>query len=256
MARSTSNLGAISDAQTQGKGKAPAQDFAGFHPLSEPTSTLNTELRQSQDESPTARDNPTSTTEDSQRYLEESRANLQPNTSTPIPTPAPRLHERQLSNASSIASSFADSAPGSFQAGSSFPSASGSGLDLGTTPQDSTSGTPAVGTPSHEPMLNFRSLAAVIGNEDKASSSENEHIENADLPSTAEEVKEPSPEGNRSRGDSGESSGSAPPPIYVDTPPPEVDEITPAPVVHHDVDKKDIERVDVWDTGHTHEATQ
>jgi hypothetical protein len=267
MVRSTSNLGALPEEQQHGKGKAPVQDFAGFNPHLEPTSTLNTELKESKEESslqPPLGEAPTLSTEGSQRYLEESRANLQPTTSIPIPTPAPRIsqHMRQISNASSVASSFADSLPGSLPAGSNLSSAAGSGIDLSSTPQDSN--TPLAGTPSHEPMLNFRSLAAVIGNEDKASNG-NEHIEDSastDMTTRAEEeLKEPSPtgspaiEGNRSRGDSGESSGSAPPPIYIEAAG-DGDQITPAPIVSHEVDKKDLGQVDVWDRAHVHEATQ
>ena len=138
------------------------------------------------------------------------------------------------------------------------------------------SSTARSGTPPIEPMLNFRSLAAMIGDEeDKDIGRESEHIEHATDPAE-EELKEPSPtgsprlspvasamEGNRSRGDSGESSSSAPPPIYVESPPGEDgDQITPAPqpqlIVggHDDVDRKDITGVDIWDRGHAHEATQ
>ena len=173
-----------------------------------------------------------------------------------MPAPRPGSHLRQMSNSSSIASSFAESAPGSFQAGSGIPSAHGSGLDLPASAEDTPgTGTPAIGTPSHEPMLNFRSLAAVIDNRDKDGHGD-EHIENAEPLSPAEEeVKEPSPEGNRSRGDSGESSSSAPPPVYVESPP-DGDEITPAPIVSREVDKKEIHNVNILDRGQEHEATQ
>ncbi|KAI1614069.1 hypothetical protein EDD37DRAFT_651653 [Exophiala viscosa] len=83
--------------------------------------------------------------------------------SIPIPTaaePFRRSHLRQMSNASSASSSFVDSGtPGAF----------------------SGSGTPPPG--SLEPMFNFRSLAAMIGEEEKAETSA--HVENAD--------EEPSP---------------------------------------------------------------
>jgi hypothetical protein len=259
MARSTSNLGALPEEQPQGKGKAPVQDFAGFNPLSEPSSTLNTEMKEPHDEPSPPTGDGLSTTADSQRYLEESRANIHPTPAVPIPTSAPRMttHMRQLSNDSSVASSFADSAPGSLQAPSNLPSATGSGLDLPSSGAETPA--PGTSTPSHEPMLNFRSLAAVIGNEDKQSA-ENDHIEHADP--AEEDLKEPSPtaspvvEGNRSRGDSGESSGSAPPPIYVEDASVDGDQITPAPIVSHDVDSKDIEKVNIWDHGHVREATQ
>lgn len=281
MARSTSNLGmqlSIPEEHIQGKGKAPAQperDFAGFNPLSDPSSTLNTEIRDQHHDSPTTSafaDAPPSSVDNAQRHLEESRANLQPSTSTPIQIPnRPDLHQRQISGASSVASSLGD---GSSAFPSNLPSAGGSGVDLTAGVQDPSnqaSGTPPAGNSNLEPMLNFRSLAAVIGEEDKGGH-ESEHIEDAgDTASRAEaELKEPSPagsprvvpeatgEGNRSRGDSGQSSHSAPPPIYVENAPSANgdEEITPAPRIVHDVDSKDINRVDVVDHGHAHEATQ
>ncbi|EME41358.1 hypothetical protein DOTSEDRAFT_73692 [Dothistroma septosporum NZE10] len=217
MARSSSNLGGqpIAEEQVQGKGKQPVQDFAGFNPLAEPTSTLN------RDVSPES--------SNAQRHLEESRANLQPPASAPINTPAnPRSsHLRELSNASSAASSFIESPqPGSIPASSDLPSH----LDITPGAQNdnsnlsSTTGTPAATASSAEPMFNFRSLAAMIGKEER-----NEHVEHAGT-TAEEELKEPSPtaspglapssltEGNRSRGDSGDSSASAPPPIYVERP--------------------------------------
>ncbi|KAK5128316.1 hypothetical protein LTR85_002983 [Meristemomyces frigidus] len=281
MARSTSNLGAtpaIPEEHIQGKGKAPVQDFAGFNPLSEPTSTLNTEMRnrsRDQSGSPSPSRLPRAPVHDPQGHLEASRANLQPTSSSPIPTPSPRSpHFRQLSNASSAASSFVDSAPGSLRADSSLASGAGSNVDVTAGAQEGTppSGTTPTATSSLEPMFNFRSLAAVIGNEDKAR--ESEHIENAEPASKAEEeLKEPSStgsprvaptssvEGNRSRGDSGESSASAPPPIYVEHPPTpgserDIDEITPVPTrILHDPDKK-YGDFNVLDHGHVHETTQ
>lgn len=256
MARSTSNLGTqppIPEEEVQGKGKAPAQDFAGFKPLTDPSSTLNTEVADDQSsrkhsgsQSPPLR---SASMADPQKHLEESRANIQPVATSPIPMPNSRSHARQLSSTSSLASSFVDSAPGSFRDTSNIPSASGSGLDLSS----GENGTPQVS----EPMLNFRSLAAMIGEEDKGR--ESEHIEHAPL------EPEPSPlsEANRKRGDSGESGSSAPPPIYVDEAPPpsaqkDEDEIqaVPQPRMAHDADSKHI-GVNVLDRGHgVHEATQ
>lgn len=276
MARSNSNLGAqllIPEEQMQGKGKAPVQDFAGFNPLSEPTSTLNTEMADSEDRGSflpiLPRNNTGSVSEDPQRHLEESRANLQPATALAVPEPT-RLspHMRQFSETPSVASSFNDSLPSSLRADSNLPSATVSGLDVSSTAQDHSgarSGTPPAGTPGLEPMLNFRSLAAMIGDEDKEER-ESEHIENVVPASRAKEaVKEPSPtgsprvspvggaEGTRSRGDSGESSSSAPSPGY------DGDQITPAPRdmgVVRDVDSKDIGNVNILDHVHMHEATQ
>ena len=276
MARSTSNLGAqpaIPEEGLQGKGKAPVQDFAGFNPLLEPTSVLNTEMKASRDDgeaSPTAAGMLRTTSDDPQRHLEESRANLAPSSGIPIPSPNRMSpHMRQLSNASSAASSF-DSAPNSLRADSNLPSAGASNLDITSAGQESGGHTPA-GTPGLEPMLNFRSLAAMIGDEEGKDGREGEHIEHAGS-AAEEELKEPSPTGsprlspvtgsmdgaNRSRGDSGESSHSAPPPIYVENPEgDDVDRIEPvaqAPV-RHDVDMKEIGNVNVLHSVQ-HEATQ
>lgn len=274
MARSTSNLGAqqmIPEEEVQGKGKAPAHEFSGIHPLSDPSSTLNTEMREQGEDVPlpTVAERTGSESEDPQRHLEESRANLQPSAAVPIPIVSRMSpHMRQLSSASSAASSFNDSHPGSLQADSNFPSAGGSNLDVTSGGQDS-----APVTPGLEPMLNFRSLAAMIGDEEGKDSSE--HVEHATDPTSRaeEELKEPSPTGsprlspysgtgsvegaNRSRGDSGESSGSAPPPIYVENEDGEdVDRIEPVAqsAVHHD-DKKEIGSVSMLHTAQ-HQATQ
>lgn len=273
MVRSTSNLGqqpAIPE-EEPGKGKQPAQDFAGFNPLQEPTSTLN-------------RASPPPS--DAQKHLEESRANLQPSASSPLATPSQRApHLRQLSNASSAASSFVESpTPGSQRADSTSnaPSPNPSGLDvaLGVPPHlqqhdssnvSSASGTPAA-TRATESMFNFNSLAAMIGQEDQQKSG-NEHIEHAPDSQPAskaeEELKEPSPtgsprlspamnvglDGNRSRGDSGESSSSsAPPPIFVEGENKKQDQISPAPAAQttfvHDTDSKGVGSVEVKDHGH------
>jgi hypothetical protein len=77
--------------------------------------------------------------------------------SIPIPTaaePFRRSHLRQMSNASSASSSFVDSGPAATFSGSS---------------------TPPPG--SLEPMFNFRSLAAMIGEDEKAENSA--HVEDA-----------------------------------------------------------------------------
>ncbi|KAK4493857.1 hypothetical protein PRZ48_015042 [Zasmidium cellare] len=262
MARSTSNLGTqprIPEEDLPGKGKQPAQDFAGFNPLQEPTSTLNREASPS----------PPTTASEAQRHLEESRANLQPPASAPISTPSnPRsTHLRQLSNASSAASSFVESpTPGSLRAESNMPNASGLDVTAGAQQLDGGSNlssgavTPAAAATNNEPMFNFRSLAAMIGEEDKAE--KNEHIEHAGDNHTSNELRESSPTNspssllvddtthNRSRGDSGESSSSAPPPIYIEGHRAESekdaeDEISPAPGVRHELDQKEFGRVNV-----------
>jgi hypothetical protein len=111
-------------------------------------------------------------------------------------------------------------------------------------------------------MLNFRSLAAAVsGTEDEKSHNEGEHIEHA---APQDQLKEPSPtssprvgavEGNRGRGDSAESTGSSPPPIYVEQAS-DGDRIEPAPVVRHSGDEKNIGQVGIWGTEQVHEATQ
>jgi len=276
MARSSSNLGArasIPEEQFQGKGKAPVQAFAGPTSLAESSSTLRAEENHDRSGSPSPLGGVTSNPiDDPQAHLEASRANLNPLASSPIPTPRSHSHLRQMSNASSAASSFVDSPPNSLPTvtGMGALSNNGSNLDV-TTPGSQEGYTPPNGTtPSTEPMFNFRSLAAMIGEEDKTRGSE--HIEHAEPGSMVEdEFKEPSPtgsprlspgaavEGNRARGDSGESSSSAPPPIYVEHPPSAdgLDQITPAPArIIHEVDKKDYGDVQLLGPGHAHEATQ
>ncbi|QIW94912.1 hypothetical protein AMS68_000430 [Peltaster fructicola] len=180
MARSTSNLGsqpAILEEQVQGKGKAPASEMLANRSRSASAANIGAGS--------------------AQRHLEESRANIQPASSTPIPMPGRRHHPRQLSNTSSLASSLGDSAPGSFRAES--PSPNGSPYDgLRQDESPHRSGTP----PVLEPMLNFQSLAAMI---DKGGPDEHlEHAVSASLPRTGELT-----EGVRQRDDSGESSTSA-----------------------------------------------
>lgn len=118
---------------------------------------------------------------------------------SPSPTtatiPDKPSHLRQMSNASSPASSFVESAPGSLQNGHAFRSGSISSMDSpnasGThiARSNDESGT---GTPSLQPMFNFTSLAAMIDREDEKEKTE--HLEY----------------GNNSRGHRrGESSASA-----------------------------------------------
>lgn len=248
MARSTSNLGQqppIPEEDVQGKGKAPAQDFAGFKPLSDPTSTLNTEVRDSEPNTQTTA--PSSAA----RHLEESRANLQPTTASSIPMPSPLLPQREPSNTSSMASSLNDCAPPT----SNLPSAGGSALDV-STPNP---GTDTPQSTSNEPLLNFRSLAAMIGEEDEknaAAKESDQHIEHAPAPTAPAEVQQQ--QTTRLRNNSGESSSSASaprqsPPVY------DEDEIQPAPPtarVVPDVESKNAVDVNVLDGRMGYEATQ
>ncbi|KAF2144894.1 uncharacterized protein K452DRAFT_295467 [Aplosporella prunicola CBS 121167] len=174
------------------KGKAVDRSGAGFNPMSEPTSTVN------------AGEASAATPADPQRHLEESRQRLhsQPSqhsdstvggassTLDPNTVGAHRMSLRQHSTGSSSASSAAESeseqdslrnttsADGGLEgASSSFePSPNVSGVSLGG---GSTAGAGAGGaefsedtTPGGgagtEPMFNFRSLTAVIGQEEEA----------------------------------------------------------------------------------------
>lgn len=241
MARSTSNLGsppAILEEEIQGKGKAPAGR------LSRSGSAANS---------------------NAQRHLEESRANIQPAaSSTPIPMPGRRHHPRQLSQTSSLASSLVESAPGSYRAES--PSPSGSPYDGLHGAQDDMpyrSGTPPNNTGVLEPMLNFRSLAAMIDKGDH-----DEHVEHAlthgsPLKSeglTSEDLNEPANPpaapttaapvtvDGRERGDSGESSASA-------AEAPGIQDISETAQLQHD-EKEATTNVRLLEHDHVHEATQ
>lgn len=171
-----------SAAASKGKGVDRSGGAGGFNPISEPTSTLN---------APYTKDDP-------QKHLEASRAQIQRETSDPgNPSSFDPFNEqsqhrsvlRNLSNASSSESSFADScqnssrqegqnslAPGSSYAPS--PNASGVNLSQGETPPQDTTGT--------ESMFNFQSLA-------KAISSEEGH-KNENKPQYIEDVGEPAAE--------------------------------------------------------------
>jgi hypothetical protein len=165
-----------SSTAASGKGKAPDRSgmAGGFNPLTEPTSTINA-----------GKSSPTAPKDEAQRHLENSRASIQTPSTTGDSTLRPqteqsshRLALRQLSNVSSSASSFVDENGGA----SSFePSPNASGLNIGGISDASPSTeTPPGGGAGTEPMFNFRSLAAVIGHEDKdANGNLVEHIEHA-----------------------------------------------------------------------------
>ena len=156
-------------------GKGKGVDRSGTSPPSEPASTLSA----------------SSSRDDPQRHLEHSRAQIQKEVtgtgnSPPfdpfVDQPSHRAALRNLSTASSSASSFAESTQGSFRndsqgnfgaSTSSFgPSPNASGISL-----DAEDGA-SQGTPGTEPMFNFRSLAEVIKKEDKKNGDESQHIEN------------------------------------------------------------------------------
>ncbi|WPG99319.1 Hypothetical protein R9X50_00213200 [Acrodontium crateriforme] len=262
MSRSMSNLGSqpIPEEQIHGKGKAPVQTTGASTQASPLPAIVNA-------------------VEDPQGHLEASRAHINPTPSQPINMANPRSHLRQLSSTSSVASSFGDSAPGSYLgADSNNASATGSRIDLSST------NNPSAGT---ESMFNFRSLAAMVGDEDKYRT-DGEHIEHGatstppvESPSKEEHHAEVAQEetnaigtettnGTRGRVDSAESSGSSPPPLFNAHAPsnnvgksetdadPTGDQITPAPVdiMHNVVNTKEHSNVKVLDQSHTHEATQ
>ncbi|KAF2687381.1 hypothetical protein K458DRAFT_296342 [Lentithecium fluviatile CBS 122367] len=159
-----------SSSSAAGKGKAVDRSggYAGFNPLTEPTSTVNA----------------SSSKDHSQKHLEHSRAQIQrevSNTGSSPPfepfaeQPSHRAALRNLSNASSSVSSFADSLEqnqGALGASSSFgPSPNVSGISL------SAEDTAAQSIPGTEPMFNFRSLAEVITKEEDKDAANAQHIE-------------------------------------------------------------------------------
>ncbi|PVH98675.1 hypothetical protein DM02DRAFT_530659 [Periconia macrospinosa] len=158
------SLGGPAGAAGKGKAVDRSGGYAGFNPLSEPTSTLHA----------------SSSKDDSQKHLEESRAQIhQEATSTGSNGPSDPLAEqgshraalRNLSNASSSMSSLADSLPGSYHHSQiSFDqSPDTSGVDL------SADAVPAQGSGT-EPMFNFNSLTAAITS-DEGKNGNAQHIE-------------------------------------------------------------------------------
>lgn len=280
-------------AQGDSKGKAIDRSGAGFNPMSEPTSTLNTGA-------------PSSARADPQKHLEESRARIQkPSDSVGPASPldltgqtSHRVALRQLSNASSSASSFAESEEADslrqngqdVNSGSSFepsPNTSGLSLGAGVSASDAHVGTdtPPGGGAGTEPMFNFRSLAAVIGTEEEREKSQTEHLEDIGPSTPSPEIRNEtssqdalkvedgaastvsalSPadaEGSnttRSRGDSGESSSSsAPPPLMVTpaSPPPDGKAPSlPMPDFGNDeMEQKSIGDVQIDEQGQRHET--
>ncbi|CAI6340027.1 unnamed protein product [Periconia digitata] len=160
------SLGSSSSAAGKGKAIDRSGGYAGFNPLSEPTSTVNA----------------SSSRDDSQKHLSDSRAQIQREVSNtgntgPIDPlaeqPDHRAVLRNLSNASSSMSSLDDSLSGSMQHDSQVSldrNLDASGLDLGadSAPAHSTSGT--------ESMFNFNSLTEAISR-DKSNNEGPQHIE-------------------------------------------------------------------------------
>jgi hypothetical protein len=127
----------------------------------------------------------------------------------PSPTAPDRpSHLRQMSNASSPASSFMDSAPGSLR-NDQHPHGSSSTLDSpnasGTNVEGYSGGTPDSGD-ELEPIVNFISLAAMINNEDaKASSNHVEHVEGG--PSSNDKAEEKDKENAKEKAEESATTG-------------------------------------------------
>ena len=130
---------------------------------------------------------PTSAGESAQSYLEKSRAILKsdsPNSPNFPSAPVRPSHLRTLSNASSNVSSINEPLSpfaGSISSLEPSPNASSIHIVHGTISDNGGSATPPGGDASMEPMFNFRSLAAVIDQEEKGLSSPLiEHTEQMD----------------------------------------------------------------------------
>ena len=259
-----------------GKGKEVdrAGGNVGFNPMSEPTSTINT----------------SSLKDDPQKHLEVSRAQIQRETSgSGNPAPFDPFEEqsphrnalRNLSNASSSASSFAESyqtGNNNLAPGSSFePSPNASGVELSQTD------TPPQGTPGTEPMFNFQSLADAITPEEERKDAGPQYIEDVagandthvkdssnghSATSTTVSTSDPAPSHTRLE-DSSLTLKPTQPPAQVAKAPaqheeesdPYGDEIEPAPRIeavsndHAHLDQKHIEEVGMMGGIH-HQATQ
>ncbi|KAI9741698.1 MAG: SNF1-interacting protein [Cirrosporium novae-zelandiae] len=142
---------------------------------------------------------PFSQMEDSEKISERPDRNRKRSISQPIPHhslsnssgvgPSKPSHLRQMSNASSSASSFVDSGPASSREefkNTPRLSLDGSGIKIPISHPSSihesiSSGTPPGGGAGTEPMFNFQSLAAMIGDDEKAEESPScEHFESRD----------------------------------------------------------------------------
>jgi hypothetical protein len=243
-----------STAAGKGKGVDRSGAAGGFNPMTEPTSTLNA----------------SSSREDPQKHLEVSRAQIQREKSDsgnaapfdPEDTEqtAQHLAPQNFSNASSSASSFAESfqsvpqhSQNNLAPGSQGPSPNASGMSLSqggdTPPQDTT---------STEPMFNFQSMKDAITPEE-----ENKH-ENG--PQYIEDVSaDPKANGKAPEGSASEplaeSTMTLKPNEHTSRVTEDDDEISPAPPVqlvqddHAHLDHKHIGEVSMMQ-GLNHQATQ
>ncbi|CAF9924003.1 MAG: SNF1-interacting protein [Alectoria fallacina] len=191
-ARKTGVYSSSSNANTAGLGGDPSELFVG-EIESFPYSGKGKGVQQTESEQPNSRvmiATSSSTATDPQEHLERARAHLLPSDAPPFSSPYSSSpyrpsHLRTLSNASSSTSSIDNSAPASLKSDirgqeSSLdvsPSASGVNIPVAGSAQDTyISGTPPGGEAGLEPMFNFRSLAAMVGEE---KSKDVTHEENA-----------------------------------------------------------------------------
>lgn len=254
----------------QGKGKAV--DRAGASPDSnpnEPTSTVS---------SSSSKDGP-------QKHLEDSRAQIQreaSNSGNLAPfdpfneQPSHRSALRNLSNASSSASSFAESYQNSLRQDSQNNLAPGSAYG----PSPNTSGvslsqgeTPPQGTPSTEPMFNFQSLAEAITPEENKNENDPQYIE--DVAEKKSDISKKASTNGNTTGPStvpdlqaSEPLGESVMTLKPDRPSPASaesndndDEISPAPRVevvshNHSFDQKHIGDISMVDRISHHHPTQ
>lgn len=180
-ARKTGVYPSSANMSAAGLGGSSSEVFIGGMESS-PYSGKGKGIQQTESEQPNARAtnaSSSSTVVDPQEHLERARANILPSDAPPFSSsysssPYRPSHLRTLSNASSSSSSIDGSAPGSLKSDirgqeSSFdvsPNASGVNIPAAASAQDTyISGTPPGGGAGMEPMFNFRSLAAMVGEE-------------------------------------------------------------------------------------------
>lgn len=261
--------------------KAQSRIGSGFHPIdidgldeSEAGSSSAAGKGKEVDRACVA-DESTSMLNDPQKHLESSRAQIQRETGSgsmapfdPLEEPSHRSALRNLSNASSSASSFAESLQNSLRVAeqnnlaldsSLEPSPSASGLHLEQTD------TPPHGTPGTEPMFNFKSLAETITPEEGEKDSGPQFIEDVGGVSEAsakDSMNAPVPdEAQQSAGLESSTLTIRPGPIQAANASNDEDEIEAAPRVeavqndHSRLDQKHIGEVSMTD-GLSHQATQ
>ena len=188
-ARKTGVYPSSANASAAGLGGSSSEVFVGgMEPSSYSGKGKGVQQTESDQRAANVTSSPTAT--DPKEHLERARAQILPSDAPPLPSPYSSSpyrpsHLRNLSNASSSTSSIDGSAPGSLKGdirgqGSSFdvsPNASGVNIPAAASAQNIyISGTPPGGGAGLEPMFNFRSLAAMVGDE---KSKDIAHEENA-----------------------------------------------------------------------------